>query len=101
MKMKSVIYVCYIINLLMVLLLVFVFIAMLLKLDAVLRFVFLDNTFMNIRLVLTIPILILWVHNLIVWSRKDKNVGVFFLLFFFSAIYNPFYYNRIIKKGWS
>lgn len=99
--MKKVIYVCYIINLMMVMLLVFVFIAMLLKMDTVLHFVFLNNTFMNIRMALTIPILILWIYNFIVWSKKDKNVGVFFLLFFFSAIYNPFYYNRIIKNGWN
>ncbi len=98
--MKKIIFACFIINVLMVLLLMFVFIAMLLKMNSVLNFIFLDSTFMSIRMILTIPVFILWINNIVVWSKKDKNVGVFFLLFFFNAIYNPFYYRRIVKNGW-
>jgi hypothetical protein len=59
-----------------------------------------DELFNQIRMVLVIPVIVLWVNNLMVWSKKDKHVGRFFLLFFLNGLYSPFYFRKILKHKW-
>ena len=59
-----------------------------------------DESFMNTRMLLTLPILFLWIYCMILWSKKDKVVARFFLLFFLNGFYTPFYFNRVLKNGW-
>jgi len=84
----------------MVALVVVTILAALFRFKVFLDYVFFDETFIQIRMVLTIPILILWIYNLIVWSKKDKSIGRFLLLFFLNGLYNPFYFRRILKNNW-
>jgi len=97
---KKLLMVCYIINILMVSLIVVVILAALLRLKNLLDFVFFDETFLLIRMILTVPILVLWINNLIIWSKKDKSIMRFFLLFFLNGIYSPFYFRKILKNNW-
>ena len=54
----------------------------------------------NIRMLLTIPVIILWIKNLQIWSKKDKNISRFFLLLLLTGFYSPFYFKRILKNNW-
>lgn len=84
----------------MVSLVVVSILAALFRLKGFLDYVFFDETFIQIRMVLTIPIIVLWINNLIVWSKNDKGIGRFLLLFFLNGLYNPFYYRKIQKNNW-
>jgi len=53
-----------------------------------------------IRGVALLFLLILWIKCIIVWSKKDKNVLRFFLLFFLHGLYMLYYYPKIIKNNW-
>jgi ABC-type protease/lipase transport system fused ATPase/permease subunit len=75
-------------------------IAAIFRQQAFLSYVFFDETFVNIKMIFTIPIFILWVYDMIIWSKHDKHVGRFFLIFFLLGIYGPFYFRRIVKNGW-
>lgn len=70
-----------------------------LGMEKALDFFFYNESFINIRSILTIPVFILWINTLVMWSRNDKHVGRFLLLFFFIGIYTPFYFKKTIKKG--
>jgi len=93
-------FICYWINILTILLYVIIVIAALLRQQAFLDYVFFNTTFLNIRMFLTIPIIILWVYDMVIWSKHDKHVGRFFLIFFLLGFYSPFYFRRIVKNGW-
>lgn len=96
---KNLLIFCYIINILMVVGLLILIFSILFKIDSILNYSSSDS-FTNIRTILTIPVFVLWINNLIVWSKKDRNVGRFFLLFFLNGLYNPLYFNRILKYEW-
>jgi len=101
MKLKlKLLVICYWINILTLALYAFIIIGALLRMQSFLDYVFFDSTFLNIRMALTIPIIILWVNDLIVWSKHDKHIGRFIALFFFIGIYSPFYFKRILKNKW-
>lgn len=97
---RKVLLFCFYINLLMIILFFIIIIAALLRMQSFLDYVFFDETFINIRMILTIPIFVLWVNNLIIWSKHDKHIGRFFLLFFLIGIYSPFYFRKILKNKW-
>jgi hypothetical protein len=40
------------------------------------------------------------VFTLIAWSKFDKNIGRFLLLFFFIGLYSPFYYLKMVRNNW-
>lgn len=61
---------------------------------------FYNSTFYAIRSFLSLPALILWISMLILWSKFDKNIGRFFMLFFLIGIYSLFYYRRAERSGW-
>lgn len=91
---------CYIVNILMVTLFVMVVFALLLRMKGFLDYVFFDEFFLMVRMVLTIPILILWVNNITIWSKKDKSVRRFLLLFFLNGLYNPIYFKKVLNNNW-
>ena len=91
---------CYYINLLMILLFFLIIIAALLKMPSFLDYVFFNKTFLSIRFVLAIPIFVLWVNNMIIWSKFDKHMGRFFLLFLLIGIYSPFYFRKVLRNNW-
>ena len=97
---QKLIYLCYWINILALLLYIFIIIAALFQMDSFINYVFYDPTFLNIRLIIGVPILVLWVFDMIKWSKHDKHVGRFFLIFFLIGIYAPFYFRKIVKNNW-
>ena len=70
---KKLLMLCYYINILMVLGLIILILSILFKMDSILNYCSTDS-FTQIRMILTIPVFILWINNLIVWSKHDKNV---------------------------
>ncbi len=60
----------------------------------------LSDLFIAIRAVLLLFLFILWIKSFIVWSKKDKKLVNFFLLFFLHGFYLLYYYRKIIKNGW-
>jgi hypothetical protein len=97
---RFIILTCYYINIIMVALILFVVIAALFQMKSVLDYIFFNKLFLQIRLILTVPVLVLWINNLMIWSKRDKSISRFLLLFFFNGIYNPFYYRLILKNHW-
>jgi len=61
---------------------------------------FASDSFSNIRVMIALPVMILWVYTLIAWSRFDKNIGRFLMLFFLIGLYSPFYYLKMVKNNW-
>ena len=97
---KSILKFCYILNIVMVVFLLSVIIGILFKAGQYLDFVFSNEIVSTIRMIFTIPIIILWINNMIIWSRRDKHIGRFFLLFFLNGIYNVFYFRKVLKNSW-
>jgi len=91
---------CYLINLIMIPVSIFYpLITFYLRKIAVFSYIS-DEFFMNIRIILTLPIFVLWIYSMIIWSKKDKVIHRFFLLFFLNGLYTPFYFSRILKNDW-
>ena len=90
---------CYLINVALLCLVVLVIIAAIFNVNVVLDYV-LGDQFLSYRMIINIPIILLWIYNLVIWSRKDKHVLRFFLLFFLNAFYNPFYFRKALKSNW-
>ncbi|MDP4209192.1 MAG: hypothetical protein Q8928_10300 [Bacteroidota bacterium] len=97
---KKLLFFCFIANLFMIAIYLSVIIAAFFKFQKYIDYIFFDVEFANIRMFLTIFVFILWINNLIVWSKRDKNLGRFFILFFFIGIYSPFYFIKILKNKW-
>ncbi len=97
---RKVLLFCYYINLFMIILFFIIIIAAFLRMQSFLDYIFFNETFINIRMILTVPIFVLWVNNIIIWSRHDKHVGRFFLLFFLIGVYSPFYFRKILRNKW-
>jgi len=97
---KKLLMICFYANVFMFAVLILIVPAAIFKFTAYLDFVFQNPTFLTIRMILTIPILILWITNLRIWSREDKGIKTFLLLFFLNALYNPFYFRRALKNNW-
>ena len=58
------------------------------------------DTFIYLRFLLSIPMVILWVWCLLIWSKHDKKISRFLLLFFLMGFYPIFYYHKVIKNNW-
>gem|GEM_PF-6221490 len=61
---------------------------------------FYGEDFYSTRTILVIPCILFWIYNLYLWSKFDKNVIRFFLLFFFNALYSLYYFKRAKKLKW-
>ena len=45
-------------------------------------------------------VFIFWIWNLIIWSKRDKNIYRFFALFFLIGIFTLYYYFIVLKNKW-
>ena len=90
--------ICFGINVLLCLAIVPLLLTVLLGNDSIYSFLKSESGY-PLRL-LNIPLLILWVNNFVIWSKKDKNMGQLALLLFFNFYYNPFYYRSAVKNKW-
>ena len=97
---KRLLILCFILNLLVLALYMSLIIAAIFSFSAYVDYIFFDAVFIKIRMVLAIPIFILWINSLIIWAKKDKHIGRFIFLFFFIGIYSPFYFIKILKNKW-
>ena len=59
-----------------------------------------DSELFNYRMLLNIPILFLWIFNLVVWSTHDKKTKRLILIILLNGFYNPFYYRFALKNNW-
>jgi hypothetical protein len=90
---------CFWVNLLVYLLLIILFIEMIGNTELVSQF-FTEGRLSEYRMLLNIPILILWIYNIVVWSKNDKKTLRLILIIFLNGFYNPFYYRMAVKKKW-
>ncbi len=56
--------------------------------------------FKSIKTIISLIVLVFWIYNLILWSKYDKKIGNFLLLFFLIGIYTPFYYLKAVRNKW-
>ncbi len=96
---RKVLLVCYYLNLLMIIFFVLIVVAGLLKQEDIINFFFLNSTANVIRMLFSIPVFYLWFNCLVIWSKYDKRIGQFFLLFFLIGTYSPFYFKKHIRTG--
>ncbi len=90
--------VCFVVNLLFCLALVYVLVATLFGSDL---YTFLQSEQgVNLRMFINIPIIILWIFNVIMWSKHDKNILQLVLILLLNALYNPFYFRKAVKNKW-
>jgi len=52
------------------------------------------------RMNVTYFVLIFWIWNIIIWSKRDKKIGRFFALFFLPGLYTLFYYRHVLRNNW-
>jgi len=89
----------FLVNVLMFAMYLLVLLAAIFEANNLLRY-FASDSFSNIRVMIALPVMILWVYTLIAWSRFDKNIGRFLMLFFLIGLYSPFYYLKMVKNNW-
>lgn len=58
------------------------------------------ETFMFWRMNLTYLGIAFWIWNIVIWSKRDKEIRRFFALFFLPGLYTLFYYRRVLKNSW-
>lgn len=90
---------CYYINIFMLFVFFFIIIISFLDLKE-LSCIIKSDTFISIRFLLSIPMVVIWIWSLIIWSKFDKKIIHFFLLFFLMGFYPIIYYQRIKKNNW-
>ncbi len=73
--------------------------AVLFHLESVESFIH-SSIFNSIRTIISLIVLVFWIYNLVLWSKHDKKIGNFFLLFFLIGIYTPFYYLKAVRNKW-
>lgn len=61
---------------------------------------FFSPIFILIRVVFMLLLFVLWIKCIMVWSRRDKKISIFFLLFFLHGFYILYYYRKIINNNW-
>jgi len=96
---KIILKLCFIVNIMMFALYFFIILAAIFNANDILRY-FTSDSFSNLRIIISLPVFVLWVFTLIAWSKFDKNIGRLLILFFFIGLYSPFYYLRMEKNNW-
>jgi hypothetical protein len=97
--MKIFLRLCYIANILLVLLTLILPFAYLAG-DSSLYNFFVSDVGVNIRSVLSIMVFVLWIYSIYVWSKFDKKALRLILLIFLNAFYMLFYFRKIVNEGW-
>jgi len=100
MKVKGFFFICFVANLLLILIYVALIFAVVIRSKELIDYIFYDSGFAIMRMIIAYPTIILWVYTLKIWSKYDKHVGRFMLLFFFIGLYSPFYYLKARKAKW-
>ncbi len=91
---------CFYINLLLIIQVISTFFASLLSINEYLTFSFYNQSFNIVRSIASAFTFILWIFLLVIWSKRDRQIGRFFLLFFLIGTYTLFYYRIAKKKNW-
>jgi len=94
--MKRLLETCYFINLILLILFLFEILNVIVF-NGGLNELYTNKIFMHTRLVLTIPVLILWFKTLKIWSNYDRKFSRLLLILFFIGVYTPFYYKKMTK----
>jgi len=94
---KFVLTIGYYLNTLILAHVILIVLATLLRFELFLDFSFFNQTFIFIRTILALPVLVFWIGCFILWSKYDKNIGRLLLLFFLIGLYNPYYYWKYSK----
>ena len=58
-----------------------------------------NKTYKIVINIIFIPTIAFWIYNMIFFYKNDRYSGNGFLLFFFNALYAPFYYYKTHIKG--
>lgn len=93
---KALLDLCLLVNLLYLLVFFVLIVVKFIDINIFINIVFSENSTI-IRSIFAIPIIFLWVYSLILWSKNDKRISRFFMLFFLIGIYSPFYYLKNIR----
>lgn len=88
--MSTFLRICYLLNALLILQVLSTFFAAILGMDAYLDLSFHNQTFNIIRSVASFFTFVFWIYLLVVWSKNDKHMGRFLLLFFLIGSYTLF-----------
>lgn len=99
MMKRKLLAVCFGVNLVMVLISFLPVVSFFLSSESLNLFVN-GDLFRTARLILLIPVLILWGYSLTIWAKQDKKVDKFLLLLLLNGMYTPFYYVRMKRNGW-
>lgn len=94
---KNMIYLCYYINVMTIgLYAIVILVSIITMSNKPIDFI---NTelMLNIRLIVNIPIIVLLVYNIQMWSKYDRKLSRLLLLIFFIGLYNPIYFNKLKK----
>ena len=91
--------ICFWINLVVYFLVIVLFIEMIGNTDIISQY-FTKGHLSNYRMLLNIPILALWIYNIVVWSKNDKTTLRLILIIFLNGLYNPIYYRMAVRKKW-
>ncbi len=99
-KMKKIfLNICFTANILLYASFFVLFIAVIFDFISIKSYILSEN-FSNIKTVLSLLVLTFWIYNLVIWSKHDKKIGRFLMLFFLIGIYTPFYYLIALKNKW-
>lgn len=91
--------VCYIATIILVVLTLLLTITNVVDIESIETFLMSDFG-TNLRAMLSILVIAIWIYCMYVWSKHDKQINRFFLILFLSGFYILFYYRRILKNGW-
>lgn len=92
--------VCYMANLVLVVVSVLLPFSLLLEVNYVPELLVSDIGLV-IRGILAFLVVILWGYCIFIWAKYDKKIYRLFLILFLSSLYIVFYYRRILKEGWN
>ena len=90
---------CFWVNIFVYLILIVLFIEMVANTQIISHFLN-NGQISDYRMLLNIPILVLWIYNIIIWAKKDKKTLRLILIIFLNGFYNTIYYRMAVKKNW-
>ncbi len=97
--MKRLFATCYYINVFMLIVVLFTTVATVINPTFFMEITG-SELYISLRHLFSIPMVVLWVWCLVLWSKYDKKISRFFLLFFLMGFYPVLYYHRVKKNNW-